>query len=145
MKMMLVIFLIFVFSYGIGKWLVRDEAESITVYQSTCDPAISVCVVKNQRVDYQIKFVGEPSALKPFSVVIQNYDELPQSVEIEFIMDSMDMGYNIYQMKQQKALWVADVLLPVCSLGRNDWKLKVKINYKSDRHLSEFSFRQITN
>ena len=142
---MFVIFLLFALSYGIGKWLGQHEAESITVYQSDCDLAASACTVKNKSVEYQIKFDGQPSALKPFVVILQSYGEQPESVEIEFAMDSMDMGYNIYQMKQQEAVWVADVLLPVCSLGRNDWKLTVKTTYKSDRHLSEFSFRQATN
>ena len=145
MKMMLIIFLLFAFSYGIGKWLGQDGVESVTVYKSDCDPAVSACIVKSKPADYQLKFDGKPSALKPFAVILQSYGEQPESVEIEFSMDSMDMGFNIYQMKKQETLWVSDVLLPVCSLGRNDWKLLVKMTYKGNRHLGEFSFRQATN
>lgn len=144
MKTTLLIIVLFLLSYGLGQWLsdkdARDDSE--TIYVSACDPNQGICHVNIETYDYQIRFEGEASPLTPFYVYLEVTNQQPEAIEIQFAMDSMDMGYNFYQMKKQAASWQSKVILPVCSLARNDWKLNVKLIYKDKLQMSEFSFSQ---
>lgn len=144
MKIIIAIIFIFSISYIGGYWLKNKDAsgEYTELYFSNCDLLKAPCEVAHSGYKYLIQFDGEPSPLKPFNVKLITQQQQPEMVEIEFYMQAMDMGYNQYPLKFEKDAWQAQVILPVCSLGSNEWILKVKASYKGLIHLTQLKFKQ---
>ena len=146
-KMKYVVFfvLILLASYFVGQWMKQEKTPNEVVsYRSLCNLTKSECEFSQLEKKYKIKFIGTASPLTPFVVQLNAHDSPPDAIEISFAMKGMDMGYGYYQMDYQKSVeqpgWQAKVILPVCSLGRNDWTLKVKIMSGGIQHVTEFSF-----
>lgn len=147
MKAFLIVIFVFVLSYVAGEWLRQSKDDDVIqiTSKSSCDVAQNICEINDKGYKYLIRFEGEPSALSPFKVILENTKPQVDSVEIEFDMDDMDMGFNVYQMKQSGTEWKARVVLPVCSLSRNDWNLKVKLKNQDKVYITEFKFAQQAN
>jgi len=129
-------------SYAIGNWFLRENNTLLSSYVSDCDLLKTECFVKQQGIEYKIKFLQSPSALKPFDVELTPVHLSAKNIDIEFSMQDMDMGFNRYSLKKLSGSWQARVVLPVCSLGRNDWKLDVLIDDGSEMYKTRFSFIQ---
>lgn len=145
MKAIILIFIVFVFSYGLGQWLGQTSGDALvtsSLHNSLCDPTTTECVVKSQAGGFRLSFEGEPSPLTPFNVKIKVDGVEPERIEIEFDMEEMDMGYNVYQLEKLQADWSGRVILPVCSLGRNVWNLRVKLINGSEQAVTVFQFSQ---
>lgn len=144
MKITIVIILIFTVSYLGGYWLKNKETQGISsdVYLSDCDITKAPCVIVDTDLEYIITFEGQPSPLNPFSVKVVTEQVQPESVEVEFLMQGMDMGYNHYALKLEGSAWQAKVILPMCSLGSNEWILKIKVSGKNSVHLTQLKFQQ---
>lgn len=142
MRSLLVIVLIFALAYFLGYWLKQPESIDGRVFKSDCDPSQQICEVKDGDVNYSIQFDGVPSPLVPFDVLLRAGSSAPSSVTVSFEMEGMDMGYNTHQLKQVNGYWQSRIILPVCSLARNDWALRVKMEVGNTSHISEFSFTQ---
>lgn len=147
MKITVVFFLLIIASYFLGQWLSQENSSNLdlNVYKSSCDPTENICVVNDGLHEYTLAFTEKPSALVPFDVQLKIKNNQPDSIEISFDMDNMDMGYNVHQLVKNNLYWQARVILPMCSLSRNDWKLKVKLNSTNDSSATEFKFTQISN
>ncbi len=133
-------------AYSAGQWLSgTDEVigEELVNY-SECNPQKNNCEIKIENNYYVMSFRGDASPLVPFSVFldVKKNSLSPDSVVILFDMADMDMGFNQYQLLKNKNRWQANVILPVCSLGKNDWELKVKMTFESDVRVTQFSFSQ---
>jgi hypothetical protein len=55
-------------------------------------------------------------------------------------MPNMDMGFNRFDLRQQAdETWQGQALLPVCSMGRRDWRVTVEVigkrSYVGEFHL----------
>lgn len=142
MRSLLVIVLVFVLAYSLGYWLKQPETDNGRAYKSDCDPSQHVCMVKDGNVNYSIQFKGVPSPLTPFDVILKAEGKAPSTVSVSFEMEDMDMGYNTHQLKANNNHWQSRIILPVCSLARNDWILRVKMELDNTTHISEFSFTQ---
>jgi len=145
MKFVFILLLVLLASYFAGQQLRPggfSNKEEIYI-SSNCDPSISVCKVNAGPYNYRIKFAEQPSALKSFKVQLKIKDPQPQAVLLVFDMQGMDMGYSEFPMRYGSALWQARVILPVCSLGRNDWRLKVKLVSEKTVYETAFNFRQV--
>ena len=69
--------------------------------------------------------------MKPFTVSVET-DAALSNLHLKFRMKNMDMGMQRYALEQNKhGQWQADVVLPVCSLGRSDWTLTLETEYKN--------------
>ena len=87
---------------------------------------------KGCRIDLDGKAVmvlvsGELKPLKAFQVRV----EAPRAekVEARFTMESMDMGFNLYTLRAEKAgVFQANVTLPVCVTGRRDWVMHLDVD-----------------
>lgn len=112
------------------------------VYVSHCDISKAPCRVNDRGFEYVIMFTGHPSPLTPFSVKLITEQIQPESIDIEFSMQGMDMGYNQYSMKLEGSHWQSKVILPVCSLGSKEWILKIKVSGKNSVHLTQLKFEQ---
>lgn len=134
--------LVFLGSYSLGLLLEADKQPEILAYKSTCDLLNGSCHVNDSGIQYEITFVGAPSPLTPFVIRLTSLNTQVSSVEARFEMEGMYMGNNHYILKNNGDSWSAKVLLPVCSLGRSDWILQVKILYNDQVHSTEFRFTQ---
>ncbi len=147
MKIIILSVLVLSASYFAGQWLRRDlpvEKKTFS-YRTSCNPLKNACEFIQSKKNYRLEFTGKPSSLVPFSVIITSDKLSPQTIDISFEMQAMEMGLSDFQMRYitaegQKPLWRAKVLLPVCSLGRNDWRLNVKIRSNNELHVTEFGF-----
>lgn len=138
-------------SYLAGSWLAdsglqhKPQALQTNIIHSSCDLLTSACEVEQQGIHYRIEFSQTPSALTPFQVklsVLQPTDWQPRAVSVSFTMPGMDMGFNTHQLQQVDNIWQAQVVLPVCSLSRNDWHLSVVLQTAATHYQSEFVFIQ---
>lgn len=129
-------------SYATGNWFISDKNNVISAYTSDCDLLQMECVIKQSGIEYKIRFLQPPSALKPFDVVLTPVQLSAKNIDIEFSMQNMDMGFNRYSLNKISDKWQARVILPVCSLGRNDWQLIVLIDDGDEVYQTKFSFMQ---
>ncbi len=133
-------------SYLAGSWLQqKSPAVQTSFIHSDCDLVASACEVEQQGVHYRVEFSQKPSALTPFQVkliVLQPADWQPQTVSVSFTMPGMDMGFNTHQLQRVDDVWQAQVVLPVCTLSRNDWHLRVVLQTEAADYQSEFVFIQ---
>jgi len=145
MKAIIFFILVIALSYVAGQWLSQramDEARNAdeALVYSTCDPTKQICKVDTAGNSYILQFKEIPSALTPFVVQIKVENLQPDLIELSFDMDGMDMGYNKHRLVRGETDWQAKVILPVCSLGRNDWLLNVKMKFKNDISITQFRF-----
>lgn len=144
MKAIIILILVIFLSYVIGQKLTKEDAtvKEEIVFNSSCDPTKQICTFKNENSLYSVEFTEPPSALSPFTVKIKLESLQPQSVELAFEMEGMDMGFNTHGLVKNKKIWSAEVILPVCSLARNDWFLNVKMKFENRVSVSRFKFSQ---
>jgi len=147
MKAVIFFILFMTLSFVAGTWLsqralndVNDAAEILI--HSDCDPTKQICKVDGIGGAYSLQFKDVPSALSPFIIQLRIEDLQPESIELSFDMNGMDMGYNKHRLVKGETDWQAKVILPVCSLGRNDWLLNVKMKFENDTSLTQFRFSQ---
>ncbi len=110
---------------------------------STCDPTKKNCPFKDGQSRFILQFSEAPSTLTPFSVSVIAKDIQPKAIALSFNMSDMDMGFSHYQLEKDTNNWQKKIILPVCSLGRNDWQLKVKLIYSDRAKITLFNFSQI--
>lgn len=131
-------------SYFLGSWLLhKPQAIQTNLVHSDCDLVATACEVEQQGIKYRVEFSQTPSALTPFEVqltVLQPADWQPQAVSVGFSMQGMDMGFNTHQLARIDGVWQAQVVLPVCTLSRNDWQLSVVLQGDVAHYQSEFVF-----
>jgi len=147
LKLTLILFLVMLLAYSAGQLLskknVFNDIEQVVEY-SLCDPTENICEINNSNGSYLLQFSGQPSALVAFDVMLNvNVDsKQPDSVEMYFDMPEMDMGYNQYKLFKNEKNWQAKVILPICSLGKNDWELNVRIRFENEVSTTNFKFSQ---
>lgn len=133
-------------SYLAGSWLLHEpQIVQTSIVHSDCDLVASACEIEQQGIYYRVGFSQTPSALTPFQVrlsVLQPAKWQPQAVSVSFSMPGMDMGFNTHQLERVDDVWQAQVVLPVCTLSRNDWHLSVVLHADRANYQSEFVFIQ---
>lgn len=72
----------------------------------------------------QLKLIGAPSPLTPFSVEITGVDA--PNLTIAFAMKDMEMGSNSFVLKRlNSGAWGERVVLPICTQKRHDWRITI--------------------
>ena len=142
------IFLVFVASWLVGGLLQnRDDTHYQMMSIPPCDPATIKCTAFFSDATLAIKFTAPVRVMKPFTVSVET-DAALSNLHLMFQMKNMDMGMQRYALEQNKhGQWQADVVLPVCSLGRSDWTLTLETEYKNSvwRGDLDFSAVRLTN
>jgi len=125
-------------SYLLGQWLSHQASVELPVIHVTvgaCNPAETGCRLAYNGHQLTVRFSGEPSALVPFTVNALNEFPGVNRISIDFVMPGMDMEINQLVLKQSSdRQWTVEGLLPVCSLGGDDWLARFNI-YQPDRIL----------
>ncbi|MCW8855073.1 MAG: hypothetical protein OQK76_10080 [Gammaproteobacteria bacterium] len=138
------IVVIFVAIYFFGQFLHQSEnlTEQVVYIDSlACSPAMSSCVTEFDEGDIVVRFLQQPSALKPFDVEVLTRGFDANKISVTFVMNNMDMGFNFFNLEQQKnKIWRVKAILPVCSLARNDWIAEVSIKYKDKILRVDYAF-----
>ena len=145
MKITIIFILVLGLTFAFGQWLgTKTNSNSIvkTLNVSSCDPTKNTCEIEYNKTIFILEFKGTASGLVPFEVLVKSNNTQPDSIELSFDMQGMDMGYNVYNLKKNRAGWSAVVILPVCSLGRSDWLMRVKLLFENESYVTEFKFTQ---
>ena len=137
---------ILVASYLLGKNIDyqynKDIDNQAALIKSSCDPTKTACNISFAGYMINYKILGNPSALKKFTVELQSFDAI-NSVKVDFSMRGMDMGKNDYYLVNNGSNnWTREVVLPICSLGQNNWINQLEIELDGRYWLVEFSFDQ---
>lgn len=102
----------------------------------------STCAAKLQQGRIELSLDSAARALErmPFSLQINGLQPRDdQSVMLDFVMKGMDMGINRYRLQPvSSGQWRAEIILPVCSIGRVDWTVNVLIDGTEKRWTTEF-------
>ena len=145
MKAALIFVLVLGLTFILGQWLgsgKNTDSSDLVLNTSLCDPTKDICEFKYKEEIINIEFKGTPSGLVPFEVLVSSKTAQADSVELSFDMQGMDMGYNVHKLNNSGSGWNAKVILPVCSLARNDWIVNVKLVIDNEPQITEFRFSQ---
>ena len=146
MKSVFIFILAILVTYFAGQWLAQNDIKKIDTsdieYVSLCDPTKKNCIMDENNAHFNIQFKGVPSGLTPFVVSVKVVGSQPEFIELSFDMEGMDMGYNKHSLIKNEIDWQKKVILPVCSLGRNDWILNVKMMFDNDTVNTQYKFSQ---
>ena len=146
MKSFFIFILVILITYFVGQWLAQNDIKKIDAsdieYVSLCDPTKKICIMDESSAHFNIQFNGIPSALTPFLVSVKVAGSQPEFIELSFDMVGMDMGYNKHNLIKNEIDWQKKIILPVCSLGRNDWVLNVKMMFDNEMVSTQYKFSQ---
>jgi hypothetical protein len=98
------------------------------------------CMAGDDEMAIGLRIAEPVQPLQPFAVEVEA--GAVESVFVEFSMRDMDMGMNRYRLEPDAAdgRWRAQVMLPVCSMGRRDWVARVETRTPQAAYAAEFEF-----
>ncbi|OYY93293.1 MAG: hypothetical protein B7Y41_10905 [Hydrogenophilales bacterium 28-61-23] len=103
----------------IALWGDRPEAP---VTQVDCATLTSGCSINVNGRQIRFGMSGAPKPLAPFQIWVDAAGV--GKAEARFVMEGMDMGFNVYTLRADKqGILRAAVTLPVCVSGRRDWAM----------------------
>lgn len=96
-----------------------------------CNPLGRACTARDATMAVALELPDPIKPLSPFPVQVQLAGERTATVEsvaVSFAMTGMNMGFNRFELRRQSAhTWRGEALLPVCSMGRRDWRATVDV------------------
>ncbi len=96
-----------------------------------CNPLGATCVAGNEDFTIALELADLTKPLTFFPVRVHLTGTQAPEVEkvmISFTMLNMDMGFNRFDLRQQaETAWEGQAILPVCSMGRRDWRVTVDV------------------
>ena len=113
------------------KGLQTIPAQAITLNADpTCNPVGAACVASDATMTITLELADrlQPLTLFPVRVHLTGAGASQvKEVAVSFAMLNMDMGFNRFELQQQVDMaWQGQALLPVCSMGRRDWRVTVE-------------------
>lgn len=135
---------VFVLAYSVGHWMSgRQSGNDLPMKAMTaniCDPSHQTCYAEFDGQTLNLRFLDKPSALKPFRVRLESDSTAIDTVLLDFQMKGMDMGINRHHLKQYEEHWQNQVVLPMCTMHRNDWVMILELEQEGTIWTAEFSF-----
>ena len=114
-------------------WLQADSAHQSIVLTADplCNPVNKSCAVSDSALTIALTLGERVQPLTPFPVLVGLTGEKAtqaKAVAVYFTMADMDMGFNRFDLQQQaNGTWQGSAILPVCTAGRQDWRVTVKL------------------
>lgn len=105
-----------------------------------CDPSQTLCSAGDDARRLALRLQGPVTGLRPFRVELVAAGMKVREVQLEFTMPDMDMGRNRYRLLPEGNGWVGFVTLPVCTTGRSDWQVAVRVRGDEQQWEAGFSF-----
>ena len=124
---------------------IDNEKQENTYTVHPCKTLTIGCKAKLENTEIEIKFPGNIIFLKRFPIEVSVPALEKHGVDkvvVDFQMVGMNMGLNIYQLKQSdkdKSLWTGTGVLPVCTTGRSDWQAIV--SFKEGDEVKKIAFQ----
>lgn len=116
---------------GLAFWSKQHQTEPEAVEAIDCKDPVTGCgfIYKDQQS--QLRFSVVPKSMEAFNIEI--YAPAAWKVSARFQMGGMDMGFNRYDFKAERAgHFKADsIILPVCTQARSDWAAFFTLDDKS--------------
>ena len=113
-------------------WNEKAQVETVQVNCTTLIEGCSV-IVKGQEI--RLGLSTAPKPLAPFQIWVKtkniatNKPADVRKAEVRFIMEGMDMGFNLYTLRADKEGTLrGTVTLPICVTGRRDWAMILDLN-----------------
>lgn len=105
----------------------RPRGNSLSAQQLNCLDPVAGCTFTSDGHSVSIRFLEAPRTLRPFQ--LQVTARHVANVKAEFAMAGMDMVPNRYLLtKSADAIWQAQIVLPACLTGRQDWLLRLTLD-----------------
>lgn len=96
-----------------------------------CNPVGATCLAGNEAFNIALELADPTKPLTFFPVRVHLTGTQAPEVEkvmISFTMLNMDMGFNRFDLRRQaETAWEGQALLPVCTMGRRDWRVTVDV------------------
>jgi len=129
--------------YGADKRPVYEEF--VLKSKSDCDVTRQPCSARSKQIEVALQFHEQPSGLKAFPVSISVKGlKQPQAAKmlLQFSMSGMDMGQlrQVLKWDESAKRWHGQVILPICSTGRRDWKVELELISDKRIYLAKFAF-----
>ena len=106
-----------------------------------CNPVAQTCQVGNPGRRIALSISSLPRPLQAFPLRV--YSDLPGTVDamtVELDMLDMAMAANQVPLEPRKDYWAGDAVLPICTSGRNDWRLLVSVKSAGRVYQAAFFF-----
>lgn len=112
-----------------------------------CDPVGRACTAGRQAVQLTFSLPAQLTPLKRFEMKVRlsagkGREVAVQGVRVQYQMQGMDMGLNVYTLKRQATdgAWWAQGMLPVCSTRRLAWVAQVTVDTATGQYQARFPF-----
>lgn len=116
-------------------------AAQVLQADAACNPIQVTCEAREGPIVLSLRLDPSAQALKPFRITVSVHGMAPDTVTADFNMPRMDMGRNRYQLgRGDGGNWIANVILPVCASGRNDWEAVVSAVHSGAGVRASFPF-----
>ncbi len=129
-----------------GNQTSEEERRRLGVAEE-CDAAVTICTINDGEL--MVSFSVGPGVipLQPFPVTltITGKTAVVDSVVVDFQMQGMAMGTNLYRLQQEENLWQGTVILPVCTASRTDWQAIVEFTLDGEPVMVAFPFQTKVN
>ncbi|HXH04592.1 MAG TPA: hypothetical protein VNN09_14915 [Candidatus Competibacteraceae bacterium] len=122
----------------VATWLLRERLPALSAGASgalalpgsgACDPSRGPCSAGSAAAGITLSLDNPVGPLRPFAVRVglSGAAATAEAVAVRFDMVGMDMGFNRFVLQRQvDGSWQGQALLPVCSVGRSDWRVTVE-------------------
>ncbi len=108
-------------------WVDRTKQDSGTQQTLACTDLHQGCATELDGKPVTVRIDGELKPLQAFVVHVTAPGA--NKVQARFTMEGMDMGFNLYTFRADKAgEFLANVTLPVCVTGRRDWVMGLSVD-----------------
>mgnify|MGYP001610266408 CR=1 FL=1 len=95
--------------------------------QVFCTTLASGCSLQVDGREISLGMMGVPKPLAPFNIWVKAVGA--RKVEARFVMEGMDMGFNLYTLHaDNQGVFRANVTLPICVTGRRDWVMILDVD-----------------
>lgn len=101
--------------------------DDVHVTQVSCATLASGCSVQVGGREISLGMIGAPKSLAPFQIWVKAAGV--GKAEARFIMEGMDMGFNLYTLRaDSQGVFRVTVTLPICVTGRRDWVMILDVD-----------------
>ncbi len=108
-----------------------------------CDPSQTLCSAGDGERRLALRLQGPVTGLRPFRVELVAAGMKVREAQLEFTMPDMDMGQNRYRLLPEGNGWVGLVTLPICTTGRSDWRVTVRVLGDEQQWEAGFRFEML--
>ncbi len=128
----------------LSRWLQHRPDQAVVLNADpTCNPTDRACTVGDAAMTITLKLGDRIQSLTAFPVAVALAGAAAMAVRkvaVSFAMTDMNMGINRFDLNRQAdGTWQGQAVLPVCTMGRRDWRVTVEavgdIPYIGEFHL----------